>query len=619
MILKYSKFLLLSISIFSIFFINSQSVFATNTSSLSPATMADDSSVGAATWTNVDNAMASDDVYATAQSFCFVAGTKIKTANGEANIEDLLSGQYVLGFDSNEQIKNSKVNAVSSREVDEVIKVLTDTGEVIVTAEHPFYIGSGNFEQIQNINVGDYVYDSNFVPHQILSKTIIHEKTTVYNLEVDDTHTYFANNFAVHNKTIWHYLKATNFGFAIPAGATINGIRAEIEMITNNGTGGVENVRIVKGGVIGSTDKGIFNNNMPTTEISTFYGSSTDLWGETWTAEDINSSNFGFAYSVNINAKTVSVDHMAIVVTYTADVTSPSVTLDSPLNGATITGSSVSLTATASDNIAVAGVKFYIDGTLIGSEDTTSTYSGILDSTGVADGTHDIVAVARDTANNYATSTIATVTVDNTGPIISSISSGDPSTTGATISWTTANEVASSSVVYGLTSAVYNRNVSDDALTNSHSITLEDLVPGTMYYFKVSSSDALGNVTTSSENTFTTASLATNRSGSRRHIVLPINNLAIAPVITSTSTPDILSINKDLKYGMNDPLVLILQRYLNTHGFVLSATGAGSVGSETDYFGPATRNSLISFQKAKGINPALGYFGPITRAYIGSH
>ncbi len=42
----------------------------------------------------------------------------------------------------------------------------------------------------------------------------------------DDT---YANGDAVANGGLSHYLKATNFGFAIPAGAVINGIVVEIE------------------------------------------------------------------------------------------------------------------------------------------------------------------------------------------------------------------------------------------------------------------------------------------------------------------------------------------------------------------------------------------------------
>ncbi len=104
------------------------------------------------------------------------------------------------------------------------------------------------------------------------------------------------------------------------------------------------------------------------------------------------------------------------------DNTAPTVSLTAPLNGAAIRGSSVSLAATASDNVSLAGVKFYIGGVLIGSEDVSAPYTGTLDSTSKSEGSHSIVAVARDTSNNYATSTGVTVTVDNTAPVVSGVS-----------------------------------------------------------------------------------------------------------------------------------------------------------------------------------------------------
>ena len=157
-----------------------------------------------------------------------------------------------------------------------------------------------------------------------------------------------------------------------------------------------------------------------------------------------------------------------------------------PTNGAAVTGTSVSLSATASDNVAVAGVTFYIDSTKTGSEDTTSPYGITWNSTSVADGSHTISAVARDTSNNYATSTIS-ITVRNTPPAISNISSGSPTTTTATITWTT-DQNANSQVVYGLTAA-YGSASSSASLVTSHSIGLSRPHAGTTYHFAVVSTD----------------------------------------------------------------------------------------------------------------------------------
>jgi hypothetical protein len=116
-----------------------------------------------------------------------------------------------------------------------------------------------------------------------------------------------------------HYLKATNFGFAIPAGAIITGIVASVERSSDGVVQIDSEVRIVKGGVIGSTNKAI-GTLIPGSLTLQDFGGVTDLWGETWTPADINASNFGFVYAgAEGTFKTISVDQMKITVYYTAN------------------------------------------------------------------------------------------------------------------------------------------------------------------------------------------------------------------------------------------------------------------------------------------------------------
>lgn len=126
--------------------------------------------------------------------------------------------------------------------------------------------------------------------------------------------------------SISHYLKATNFGFAIPSGATIDGIVVEVECARStgaksSGTCADSKARIVKGGVIGATDKA---NATAWASADTYltHGSSSDKWGETWTDTDINSSTFGFVISAKSTAAKATaiplVDHIRITVYYTA-------------------------------------------------------------------------------------------------------------------------------------------------------------------------------------------------------------------------------------------------------------------------------------------------------------
>lgn len=116
-----------------------------------------------------------------------------------------------------------------------------------------------------------------------------------------------------------NYLKATNFGFSIPSGATIDGIEIKIERLcTGDHCTDGDRARIVKSGTIGSSNKIV---TWPSTEAIQTLGSSTDLWGETWTVDDINASTTGFvvaAKDVDGGENNIfSVDHITMTVYYT--------------------------------------------------------------------------------------------------------------------------------------------------------------------------------------------------------------------------------------------------------------------------------------------------------------
>ena len=119
-----------------------------------------------------------------------------------------------------------------------------------------------------------------------------------------------------------HYLKATNFGFSIPTGSTINGILVDFERKREAFFAAVDSaVRIVKSnGSIGTTNKSA-GASWLTSEGYVSFGGTSDLWGETWTYSDINNSNFGVVISPQINmspdGNPAYVDHIRITVYYT--------------------------------------------------------------------------------------------------------------------------------------------------------------------------------------------------------------------------------------------------------------------------------------------------------------
>src|SRR5437667_2083514 len=132
-----------------------------------------------------------------------------------------------------------------------------------------------------------------------------------------------------------------------------------------------------------------------------------------------------FAPVVGGNAtRTLSISAAAVVYPITlagmgvapADTTPPTVSIASPGNGATVSGT-VPVSASAADNVSVVGVQFKLDGTNLGLEETSSTYSIAWDTTTVGHGSHALTAVARAPAGNTATSPPVTGTVNHVGTL----------------------------------------------------------------------------------------------------------------------------------------------------------------------------------------------------------
>ena len=92
------------------------------------------------------------------------------------------------------------------------------------------------------------------------------------------------------------------------------------------------------------------------------------------------------------------------------DNAAPTVSITSPANGSTVARkSTVTITATASDNVGVTRVEFYVDGTLKGT-DTTVPYAYTWKVPPQAGRTYQLQAKAYDAAGNITASSLVTVT-----------------------------------------------------------------------------------------------------------------------------------------------------------------------------------------------------------------
>lgn len=125
----------------------------------------------------------------------------------------------------------------------------------------------------------------------------------------------------------------------------------------------------------------------------------------------VASTTYAFQVSATDNAGNESgLSAAALAMTPACpDTTPPTVALSSPGDGDFVWGT-VSVAATAQDDVGVARVDFFIDGKLLASDDTVP-YSVSLDTSTLVSGDHQLAAVAVDAAGNASAPSSITVTV----------------------------------------------------------------------------------------------------------------------------------------------------------------------------------------------------------------
>lgn len=172
-----------------------------------------------------------------------------------------------------------------------------------------------------------------------------------------------------------------------------------------------------------------------------------------------------------------------------SDTVAPQVSLTAPLDNATVAGT-VTINATATDNVGVAKVEFYVAGSLK-STDTTSPYSYNWNSTTVANGTYSLMAKAYDAAGNV-TSDSSQVMVRNNDTQAPTVPSGLMATAPAynkvNLSWTASSD---NTGVVGYW--VARNGVTIAQLGNATTYIDTQVLPDTTYTYKVSAYDAAGN------------------------------------------------------------------------------------------------------------------------------
>jgi regulation of enolase protein 1 (concanavalin A-like superfamily) len=192
----------------------------------------------------------------------------------------------------------------------------------------------------------------------------------------------------------------------------------------------------------------------------------------------------------------------------TSDTTPPSIPAGLTANPGSSTQVALAWSA-ATDNVAVTGYNIFRNGAQIGTA-TGTTYqdSGLAPST-LYSYTVSAYDAAGNQSGNSGTATATTLASTIVGPVITAVIAS-PSTTGATITWTT-SRAATSQIKYGATTTYGTTTTLNSTLVTSHSVAVSGMSCGSTYHYSVVSTDAGGaNPSTSPDATFATSACASS-------------------------------------------------------------------------------------------------------------
>ena len=139
-------------------------------------------------------------------SQCFTGDTLVSTETGLRPIKEIQVGDYVWAEDTETgEIELKKVLAVSVTESDTLVHVTTENGTKIDTTEnHPFYVEGKGWTAAAELKSGDVLHTKDGETETVSGVEVekLEEAVKVYNLEVEDSHTYYVSvdRVLVHNK-----------------------------------------------------------------------------------------------------------------------------------------------------------------------------------------------------------------------------------------------------------------------------------------------------------------------------------------------------------------------------------------------------------------------------------
>ena len=152
-----------------------------------------------------------DGTLACVKGACFIAGTLVHTTEGLKPIEQIQANDQVKSFDEVMQTNTwQKVKRTFKKTTEKLIKVIAGKDTIFATPEHPFYIvnevndGSkqGSWTYAGSLKTGLKVLLTGGLLASVSELQAIDSFATVYNFEVEKTHTYYVGTegILVHNQ-----------------------------------------------------------------------------------------------------------------------------------------------------------------------------------------------------------------------------------------------------------------------------------------------------------------------------------------------------------------------------------------------------------------------------------
>lgn len=271
------------------------------------------------------------------------------------------------------------------------------------------------------------------------------------------------------------------------------------------------------------------------------------------TTATINGLDPNHSYNFAITAyNTEGVESSYSNIVSISESAAPVIGISSPLSGSNVAGT-VSINVSASDNVGVAKVEYFLNGTLVGS-DSSAPYLYSWNTLAATPGSYSIAAKAYDAAGNIGNSEIVSVTVINdvTAPSVSFAYPANSSTVSGTVdvSVNASDNVAVSMVEFyenGVLTAAVNGSPYKYSWNTSNEVNGQVALLAKAYDSKGNVSQSSINVTVSN-GTYTTTTPVYSIADATLALQVAVGkikptseqkmHLDVAPVVNGKSSPN---------------------------------------------------------------------------------